>query len=112
MLGAVGHPMDGGWTGRGSPVAPTVAQVTLAPYEPAHQAPRTDAGRAAQISTHLISPDLTRVQTRDGVVGFIRAEHDGFAALRGLDVKTASRVGRYRTHGLALEAVRLRRRSI
>lgn len=78
--------------------------VTLAHIEPLR--------RPAEISTRVLSDDLTQVATREQVLGFIRHQRDGYAALRGPHLATAQQVGCYRSRGLALEALRQRKRSI
>jgi len=46
------------------------------------------------------------------VLGHVRAEQGTFVALRGADPRWGEVVGRYPSEGLALEALRQRKRSI
>jgi hypothetical protein len=48
----------------------------------------------------------------DRVLGFIRTQWNGYAALRGTHLASAREVGCYATRGLALEALRQRPRTI
>ena len=66
--------------------------------------------RNARVVTKVVSADLVRVSTPDRVLGHVRTEPGGFTARRGADVRTAEVVGRYPSQGLALEALRQRRR--
>ena len=66
--------------------------------------------RNARVVTKVVAADLVRVSTPDRVLGHVRTEPGGFTALRGADVRTAEVVGRYPSQGLALEALRQRRR--
>ncbi|WP_345372215.1 hypothetical protein [Frondihabitans cladoniiphilus] len=66
----------------------------------------------AEVVTSILSDVLTRVSTPGHVLGFIQTDGDEFVALKGNHVTSAEVVGRYSTYGLALEAVRLRKRSL
>jgi len=68
--------------------------------------------RAARVITTTVSADLVRVSTPERVLGHVRSEQGGFVALRGGDPRAADVVGRYPSQGLALEALRQRRRSL
>lgn len=68
--------------------------------------------RAARLITTTVSSDLVRVSTPERVLGHVRSEQGGFVALRGGDPRAADVVGRYPSQGLALEALRQRRRSL
>jgi hypothetical protein len=59
--------------------------------------------RSARIVTRSVAPDLVQVSAPD---------RDTFVALRGADPRWAVEVGRYVSQGLALEALRLRKRSV
>ncbi|GAA4265274.1 hypothetical protein GCM10022256_08860 [Frondihabitans peucedani] len=78
--------------------------VTLARFEPLR--------RPVEISTRALTDSLTQVQNGPTVLGFIRTQWNGYAALRGTHLSAAREVGCYATHGLALEALRQRPRSI
>jgi hypothetical protein len=78
--------------------------VTLARFEPLR--------RPVEISTRALTDSLTQVHNRGTVLGFIRTQWNGYAALRGSHVAGAQLVGCYTTHGLALEALRQRPRTI
>ena len=78
--------------------------MTLARFEPLR--------RTAELSTKAISPDLTQVATAGTVLGFVRAQWNGYAALRGTHLASTIEIGCYATHGLALEALRQRPRTI
>jgi hypothetical protein len=66
--------------------------------------------RSARVVTKVVSADLVRVSTPDRVLGHVRTEPGGFTALRGPDVRAADVLGRYPSQGMALEALRQRRR--
>lgn len=68
--------------------------------------------RSARIVTRSVAPDLVQVSTPDRVLGYVRADHDRFVALRGADPRWADELGRYVSQGLALEALRIRKRSV
>jgi hypothetical protein len=68
--------------------------------------------RSARIVTRSVAPDLVQVSAPDRVIGFVRTDRDTFVALRGADPRWAVEVGRYVSQGLALEALRLRKRSV
>jgi hypothetical protein len=59
-----------------------------------------------------VTDNLTQVSSADRVLGFVRNQWNGYAALRGTHVASAHEIGCYPTHGLALEALRQRPRSI
>ena len=71
-----------------------------------------DLRRNAEVSIKILSDDLTRVSVPGHVLGFIQSDDGVFIALKGDHVNSSEEVGRYSTHGLALEAVRLRKRSL
>ncbi|WP_423918280.1 hypothetical protein ACPEEZ_10100 [Frigoribacterium sp. 2-23] len=68
--------------------------------------------RNARIITRAVSADLVQVATPERVIGFVRAEHDSFVAIKGANPHWGEVVGRYATQGMALEALRQRKRSI
>lgn len=68
--------------------------------------------RNARVITKALSADLVQVSTPDRVLGHVRAERGSYLALRGRDPRSAEVVGSYPTEGLALEALRQRRRSL
>ncbi|MBD8727336.1 hypothetical protein [Frigoribacterium sp. CFBP 13707] len=68
--------------------------------------------RSARILTRSVAPDLVQVSTPDRVLGFVRSDRDSYVALRGTDPRWADELGRYISQGLALEALRLRKRSV
>ncbi|BDZ51248.1 hypothetical protein GCM10025867_34890 [Frondihabitans sucicola] len=78
--------------------------VTLARFEPLR--------RTAEITTRALTDNLTQVSNADRVLGFVRTQWNGYAALRGTHLASAQEVGCYATHGLALEALRQRPRTI
>ncbi|MBD8702430.1 hypothetical protein SOM11_00245 [Frigoribacterium sp. CFBP9039] len=68
--------------------------------------------RNARVSTRSIAADLVQVSTPDRVLGHIRVENGSHVALRGANPHWGDEVGRYATQGMALEALRLRKRSV
>jgi hypothetical protein len=68
--------------------------------------------RSVRILTRDVAPGLVQVSTPDRVLGFVRDDGGRFTALRGTDPRVADEVGRYPSRGLALEALRLRKRSL
>lgn len=78
--------------------------VTLARIEPFR--------RTAEISTKSLTDNLIQVSTPDRVLGFVRTQWNGYAALRGTHLASAHEIGCYASRGLALEALRQRKRSI
>lgn len=75
-------------------------------------APLDRPRRPVSISTRALSDDLAQVSVPGQVLGYVRSQWNGFAALRGVHLASAQLVGTYATRGLALEALRLRPRSI
>ncbi len=75
-------------------------------------APTDVLRRMARVITRSVSSDLVQVSTPDRVLGHVRAEQGAFVALRGADPRWGEVVGRYPSEGLALEALRQRKRSI
>jgi hypothetical protein len=88
----------------GQGTASSVSLVTLARFEPLR--------RSAEVSTKTLTDNLTLVSNADGVLGYIRTQWNGYAALRGAHLASAQEVGCYATRGLALEALRQRPRTI
>jgi hypothetical protein len=68
--------------------------------------------RSAQLSTRIVSGGLVQVSTPDRVLGHVRDEGGVHVALKGPNPAWAEEVGRYATLGMALEALRLRKRSV
>lgn len=68
--------------------------------------------RPAEITTRALTDHLTQVSTSERVLGFVRTQWNGYAALRGTHLASAHEIGCYPTRGLALEALRQRKRSI
>jgi hypothetical protein len=68
--------------------------------------------RSARISTRVVSGGLVQVSTPDRVLGHVRAEGGVHVALKGANPAWAEEVGRYATQGTAIEALRLRKRSV
>ncbi|AMM21315.1 hypothetical protein AX769_15745 [Frondihabitans sp. PAMC 28766] len=73
---------------------------------------RNPLRRTRDISTKPLSDSLTQVATPGEVLGFVRVQWNGYAALRGAHLATAVEVGCYASHGMALEALRQRPRTI
>lgn len=78
--------------------------MTLARYEPFR--------RTAELTTRALTDHLTQVSTVDGVLGFVRTQWNGYAALRGSHLASAHEIGCYASHGLALESLRQRPRTL
>lgn len=90
--------------GQRPPRRTTVMAVTIA---------RPDSlRRPLEVSTRPLSDHLTQVSTPERVLGFVRAEWNGYAALRGTHLASARLIGCYASHGLALEALRQRPSSL
>jgi hypothetical protein len=68
--------------------------------------------RGARLSTRTVSPGLVQVSMPDRVLGHVRDEGGVHVAIKGPDVAWGDEVGRYATQGMALEALRLRKRSV
>jgi len=68
--------------------------------------------RNAQVSTRSVSGDLVQVSTPDRVLGHIRLENGSYVALKGANPHWGDEVGRYATQGMAVEALRQRKRSV
>lgn len=75
-------------------------------------APTDVLRRMARVITRTVAADLVQVSTPDRVIGHVRAEHGRYVAVRGADPRWGDVIGRYPTEGLALEALRQRKRSI
>jgi len=73
---------------------------------------RISVKRRVEISTTHLTDTLTQVSTPGEVLGFIRVEWNGYAALRGAHLASAQLVGCYASRGLALEALRQKPRTI
>jgi len=68
--------------------------------------------RSARITTRVVSAGLVQVSTPDRVLGHVRDEGGVHVAIKGPNPAWGDEVGRYATQGMALEALRLRKRSV
>ncbi|NIJ04111.1 hypothetical protein [Frigoribacterium faeni] len=68
--------------------------------------------RSTRITTRVVSAGLVQVSTPDRVLGHVRDEGGVHVAIKGPNPAWGDEVGRYATQGMALEALRLRKRSV
>jgi hypothetical protein len=89
-----------------------VIGVTLARPDSDHHTRRRIERRPIEVSTRPLTDSLTQVSIPGSVLGYVRTQWNGYAALRGTHLASAQEVGCYPTRGLALEALRQRPRTI
>ncbi|WP_123504989.1 hypothetical protein [Frondihabitans sp. PhB188] len=64
------------------------------------------------MTTRALTDHLVQVSSDEAILGFVRSDWNGYSALRGSHLASATLLGTYATRGLAQEALRQRPRSI